>query len=390
MSARPGVARRVLRAIIDCSLLLLIGTVLALIWANLAPAAYEHVTHALHFAVNDVAMAMFFALAAAEVRHATGSGGPLSSIETAGTPLLAAAGGMIGPASLFILLARGIGPENLYHGWAIPCATDIAFSALVARAVFGPRHPAVPFLLMLAIADDALGLIILAVFYPAGDVRLVEAGLWMAAAIAVALALRRSHVRSFWPYLLSAGVLSWISLFRGGLHPALALVPIVALMPRGSHADAEGTVPQAKEGTLEAFEHRWKVPVEYVLFAFGLVNAGVSFGSIGIGTWIVLASMLIGKPVGISLATVLGRALRLRTPEGLTWRDVLVVGTLAGIGFTVALFFATAAFPQALLLEQAKMGALFSFGAGPAACALAYLLGVGRFSRDAVVRKSAS
>jgi NhaA family Na+:H+ antiporter len=121
--------------------------------------------------------------------------------------------------------------------------------------------------------------------------------------------------------------------------------------------------------------------VETILFMFGLVNAGVSVASVGPGTWAVLAALLLGKPLGISLFTAIGRVLGLELSSGISWREVVVIGTVSGIGFTVALFFATAAFPAGPLLDQTKMGALFSFSAAVAAAALAVVLRVGRFSR---------
>jgi NhaA family Na+:H+ antiporter len=366
------------------SQLLIAGTLAALAWANLAPHTYEPFEHALHFWVNDIGMVFFFAIAAKEVFEATLPGGPLSSMKTAGLPLLAAAGGMVGPAATFVLLASRWGPPALLHGWAIPCATDIAFSALIARAIFGPRHPAVPFLLMLAIADDAMGLIVLAAFYPSGPLRLGEGALLMAAALGVAWALRQRKVASFWPYVLGAGALSWLALFRGGLHPALAMVPIIPFM---QHAPRDLGVLDAEEelqpDTLNRFEHWWHRPVEIMLGTFGLVNAGVPFGGSGRSTWVVLAAILIGKPLGIGLTTWLGRALSLEIDRGISSRDVLVAGAVAAIGFTVALFFATAAFPNGALLEEVKMGALFSFAAAPLSVGLAWALGVGRFGRPA-------
>ena len=112
---------------------------------------------------------------------------------------------------------------------------------------------------------------------------------------------------------------------------------------------------------------------------FGLVNAGVPVSTVGTGTWIVLASILAGKPVGIVVATGLCVLAGLHKPAGTTWRDILVLGMIAGIGFTVALFFATAAFPPGDALDQTKMGALLSFSATVLAIAAAALLRVGRF-----------
>jgi NhaA family Na+:H+ antiporter len=363
------------------SQLLIGGTLAALLWANLAPHSYELFEHTLHFWVNDIGMVFFFAIAAKEVFEATLPGGPLSSPKTAGLPLLAAAGGMVGPAGLFVLLSSQWGHPELLHGWAIPCATDIAFSALIVRLIFGRNHPAVPFLLMLAIADDALGLIILAAFYPSGPLRLGECAILMAAALAVAWMLRRQKVASFWPYVLAAGTLSWLALSRGGLHPALALVPIVPFMP---HAPRDLGILDEQEAlqpdTLNRFEHWWHRPVEVVLGTFGLVNAGVPLGGVGHGTWVVLVAILVGKPLGIAGATWLGRVLSLEIDRGISARDVIVAGLVAGIGFTVALFFATAAFPSGELLEEVKMGALLSFLAAPLSVGLAKALGVGRWA----------
>ncbi len=116
-------------------------------------------------------MVFFFALATKEIVEATLPGGPLASPRQAGVPLLAAVGGMAVPAAIYVLQATFDGRPDLMRGWAIPCATDIAFSYLVARVIFPKAHPAIPFLLLLAIADDALGLILLAVFYPSGPCR---------------------------------------------------------------------------------------------------------------------------------------------------------------------------------------------------------------------------
>src|SRR5207237_7047874 len=119
-----------------------------------------------------VLMALFFGIAAKEVRAAALPGGPLGSARRALVPLVATAGGMAGPALVYLALAFALGKPHLARGWAIPTPTDVAFCALVARAVFGAKHPAVPFLLLLAIADDAGGLAILAVAYPQGELRL--------------------------------------------------------------------------------------------------------------------------------------------------------------------------------------------------------------------------
>jgi Na+:H+ antiporter, NhaA family len=364
------------RIIVDNSLLLVTGTVTAVAWANLDLAGYERLAHPLHFWVNDVGMVFFFALAAKEVVEATVPGGSLASPRRALSPLAAAIGGMLVPALVYIGLVATLGPADLMRGWAIPCATDIAFSAMIARLIFPPGHPAIPFLLLLAIADDALGLIVLALFYPSGPLSLPSLAALMPAAIAGAFWLNRRRTRSFWPYVLGPGALMWAALYLGGVHPALAMVPVVPFMPR-ARTDL-GFFERREElqvDTLNRFEHWWATPVHFVLLLFGLANAGVPFEQIGAGTYYVLAALLLGKPIGIVLFTSGARLFGARLPSGVRQADVLVLGIVASIGFTVSLFFATAAFPGGSVLAETKMGALLSFLAAPLAVGLARVVG---------------
>jgi NhaA family Na+:H+ antiporter len=213
---------------------------------------------------------------------------------------------------------------------------------------------------------------VLAVFYPAGSLSPLWFVAFMAPAIAVAWGLRRWQVQSFWPYLLMAGSCSWAGLYLGGLHPALALVPIVPFMPH--------------DATLHRFAGWWHAPVQVILLFFGLVNAGVPIAGAGAATWLVAGALMVGKPAGILGMTGLAVRAGLTRPDGLSYRDVLIVGVTAGIGFTVALFFATAAFPAGPALDAAKLGALLSFAAAPLAIGLARLGG----SRDTAPRRGQS
>ena len=355
--------RQATKTFVNNSGLLMLGTLIALVWANLERESYVRFAHSIHFFVNDIGMAFFFALAAKEVAEATAPGGALHSPRRAAMPLAAAVGGMLGPALIFVTLTIVLDRPNLERGWAIPTATDIAFSYLAARIIFGAKHPAIPFLLLLAIADDALGLLIIAAFYPTGPLRLIDFTLLLGASMAVSWWLRKRRVISFWPYILAGGVLSWLGFYRGGLHPALALVPIVPFLPHAARDPGLFVESPNDHDTLNELEHRLKRPVDVMLFFFGLVNAGVVFGNFGAGTWFVLIAILIGKPVGILGATALAWIAGLHLPAHVTWRDMTVVGIIAGVGFTVALFFATAAFPYGRLLDETKMGALLSFGA---------------------------
>jgi NhaA family Na+:H+ antiporter len=367
--------KRPVSLVLNNSLLLVAGTLAAVAWANLDVTTYEQIAQPLHFWVNDVGMVFFFALAAKEVFEATLPGGHLASPPRAVSPLAAAVGGMAMPAAIFVALAATLGPADLIRGWAIPCATDIAFSAMIARVIFSRGHPAIPFLLLLAIADDALGLILLAIFYPTGPLSIIALAILMAAACAVAGALRAQGIRSFWPYVLGPGSLSWAALYWGGFHPALALVPIVPFMP---HAPRDLGLFDPRErlraDTLDLFEHWWATPVQFVLLLFGFANAGVPFAQIGRGTYYVLAALLLGKPIGILLFSAGARMIGARLPAGLHVRDLLVVGIAAAVGFTVSLFFATAAFPGGPALAETKMGALLSFAAAPLAFAASRLL----------------
>ncbi len=369
-----------LEFIVDNSLLLIVGALVALVWANVDLEQYEAVVYPLHFVVNDVGMVFFFALATKEVYEATLPGGPLSSPRQAAVPVLAAVGGMAAPAAIYILSVTLLDRHDLVRGWAVPCATDIAFSYLVARIVFPKGQPAIPFLLLLAIADDALGLVVLALFYPSGPVALGLLFLFLVPAVALAWLFRRMGFRSFWLYVLVPGALSWVGLHLGGIHPALALVPIVPFMPH--HKSQLKVFARRRSAvltplnTMHEFEGWWRIPVQVILLLFGLVNAGVPVSSVGAVTTIIVASLVVGKPIGIVGTTALAERVGFVRAPGLTYRALIVMGVAAGIGFTVALFFTTAAFPGAEVLDEAKMGALLSFIAAPLAIAAGWLLRV--------------
>lgn len=398
---------RVWGFVAEYSLLLIAGALIALGWANIDPDSYKkfhdivllkdtfigyEYTHAdghltrklsLHYLVNDVLMALFFAIAGKEVWEAIILKNGSLRGRKAMTPLFGTAGGMLGPIAVYLGLAAVFGSDvydAVARGWAIPTATDIAFSYLVGRIVFGAGHPAIRFLLLLAIADDAMGLIILAIAYPTGELALQWLLLSVVAVLLVYLAFNylprrkdrglqdRPHSTAIrkrfggLPYVI-AGVISWYGFMRSGLHPSLGLLPVIPAIP---HADrAFGLFAEAEKyltDMLNVLEHALKYPVQIVLFFFGLLNAGVQFSSIGPATWLVLLGLLIGKPAGVLLFGWLAAyPLKLGLPEGMRTSDLFVIGCIAAIGFTVSLFFAGAAFENGPVQEAAKMGALFSF-----------------------------
>ncbi|QCL97879.1 Na+/H+ antiporter NhaA [Agrobacterium tumefaciens] len=415
---------RVWKFLSEYSLLLIIGAVSALVWANLWPDSYHalaelplwenapvgqlhadgqghgHRTLTLRYLINDILMAFFFAIAGKEVWEAVALPNGSLRGRKALTPLIATVGGMLGPAAVYLIGAAILGKFTLLaNGWAIPTATDIAFSYLVGRIVFGAGHPAVMFLLLLAIADDAAGLVILAVFYPQGIVAPFWLLLALAAAIIVWFLANRlprivddghperpvsTFVRqtlSFWPYLI-AGAASWYAFQRAGIHPALGLLPIIPAIP---HSDIEFGIFAEEEthqaDLLNTIEHGLKSPVELVLFLFGLANAGVEFSAIGEATWLVFLGLVIGKPLGITLmGWIAVRPLGFGLPVGMSISDLFVLGCVAAIGFTVSLFVAGVAFPPGPEQDAAKMGALFSFAAAAIAITAGKLARVERRS----------
>lgn len=364
----------------ELSIPLIGGVLVALCWANYDFASYEHFLHApflggmtFHFATNDLFMVFFFALAAGEITRSCLPGGDLHPLKKAINPLLGTLGGVLGPVVVYLFLNSVIGAPELLRGWGIPTATDIALAWLAARLIFGDRHPAISYLLLLAVADDGIGLAIIAIFYP--DPAYPLAPLWIgliALGMGSAYGLRRWQVKSYWPYLLFGGGLVWTGLFRAHLHPALALVFIIPFLP---HAKRE-TVHIFEENladrsTLAEFEHHWKVIVDFGLFMFGLANAGVVFSSVGRPTVLVLSSLLIGKTAGIFLFGLLAQKLGFPLPHGIQKRHLLVAGLIAGTGMTVALFVAGEAFTDPVIRGAAKMGALLSSIAGVLAFILA-------------------
>ena len=399
----------------EYSVLLIFGALSALIWANIHYDSYHHIvdfvildhspvghlhdghrTLTVHYLVNDVLMALFFAMAGKEVWEAVALKDGSLRGKKAMTPLIATAGGMIGPVAIYLLGAFMVGKFALLaNGWAIPTATDIAFSYLVGRIIFGAKHPAVGFLLLLAIADDATGLIILAIFYPQGELNLEWLLLSFGAAVAVYMLFNllprkmdngdaarpvSSMVRSrfgIWPYAI-AGMASWYGFQEAGIHPALGLLPIVVTLP---HADHDFGIFGAEEvhqhDLLNDTEHSLKMPVEFILLLFGFANAGVVFSAIGDATWLVLAGLIVGKPIGVLLfGAVAAVILRLGLPEGMRVIDLLIIGFVAAIGFTVSLFISAVAFAPGEVQDAAKMGALFSFGAVFLSIAVAKIIGV--------------
>lgn len=373
----------------EFSVPLIAGVITALVWANLWPQEYHAFVDQpflgglnLHFVVNELFMVLFFGIAAVEITQSCLPGGDLNPLRKAINPLLATMGGVIGPVLVYLGLNAVIGDPALTRGWGIPTATDIALAWLVARLVFGAGHPAVPFLLLLAVADDAIGLAIIAVFYP--DPIHPTEPIWLfltTVGIVIAYILRSAKTKSYWPYVLLGGGLSWAGLFMAHLHPALALVFIIPFLPHPPRETAHLFEDDPRDtSTLARFEHDWKVFVDFGLFLFGLANAGVGFSSMGTATWLVLTALLVGKTVGIFAMGSLGQAIGFPLPDRVGAKELVLTGLVAGIGLTVALFVAGVAFVEPDIQGSAKMGALFSGGTAILALVLGRVLNVRRIT----------
>ena len=188
-------------------------------------------------------------------------------------------------------------------------------------------------------------------------------------------------VKSFWPYVLAGGSLSWSALYFGGFHPAFALLPIVPFLPHGRRdpgffVDAG----PASRDALSRFERWCRHPAQVALLLFGLVNGGVPFRALESGVFSLPLATLVGKPAGLLIGVGLALAAGLHLPRHMGWRHLIVLGFITGIGFTLALFFATATLGAGQMLSETKMGALLSVMGAGIAIAAARLLRVGRFA----------
>ena len=361
--------------------LLIAASLLALVWANssfassyfgllgtyatVGAGSFSLSLSLLHW-VNDGLMAVFFLLVGLEIKREL-LAGALSSPRLAALPAVAALGGMVAPALIYILIARG-DPEAL-RGWAIPAATDIAF-ALAALSLLGNRVPVSlkVFLAALAIIDDLGAIIIIALFYTSG-LSLGALGLAGVALAALAL-MNRSGVVRLWPYLL-VGALLWLFTLKSGVHATLAGVALAMAIPLRDEdaADIRDTSP------LTRLEHALHPAVAYaVIPVFGLANAGVSFAGLTPSALLdpvplgIAAGLVLGKQVGVFgaawAAVRLGVASK---PEGATMSMLYGVSLLCGIGFTMSLFIGSLAFTSELLLIETKIGVF----AGSVICAVA-------------------
>lgn len=394
-------------------IVLMVATVVALAIANSPLAsAYQHLLHmplavsaggwtlekTLHHWINDGLMALFFFLVGLEIKREV-LVGELASPRQAALPIIAAVGGMIVPASLYWL----INPEGAAaRGWGIPMATDIAF-AVGVLALLGSRVPKslLMFLVALAIVDDLGAVLVIAVFYTE---TISYGALGLAASIFAALAvLNRFGVRRTWPYF-AMGLILWLAMLHSGVHATIAGVLVAITIParptydaahfnarmRGlldrfeaSHRPGVGILANVEQGAvvqtlenavasvatpLQRLEHAFHIPVAFgVIPLFALANAGVTIDAAAFNELLrnpitlgVFFGLVVGKVIGIAGFSWLAVQLKLAAlPSGTDFRQLVGVGIIGGIGFTMSIFVAELAFagmPEQLVM--AKMGVL--------------------------------
>ena len=361
---------------------LLVAAVLALVWANSpASGAYQALwaaelslgtgplapSHDLRGWVNDGLMVLFFFIIGLEIKRELVTG-ELQEPRVAALPALAAMGGVVLPAAIFFGI---VGTGEGAAGWGIPVATDIAF-AVGVLAVLGSRIPTgvKVFLVSIAIVDDIIAIVIIAVFY-AESIALGWLGAAAAGLLGV-LVLRRVGLAAVWPYAL-VGVGVWYATDSSGVHATIAGVALGLLTP--AH-------PVGGREVLHELEHRLHPVTAFaVVPLFALANAGMDLrGGVladAAGSelaWAVAAGLLVGKTFGIALVTLLAHRTRLATlPPGMSTGQVWGIAALAGIGFTVSLFIAELAYEDPALVDRAKVG-IFTGSAASAALGVALLL----------------
>ena len=355
--------RSLLRSEAGGGLVLIAAAALALVIANSALAesyfgllkTYVGPLNVLHW-INDLLMAGFFLLVGLEIKREF-LDGQLATPRRRVLPGLAALGGMVAPALIY--LAINLNGGSL-RGWAVPVATDIAF-ALGVLALMGRRVPVSLriFLTALAIIDDLLAVLIIALFYTA-DLSI----LWLAAAAAVTallVVLNRKRVQSLLPYL-ALGALLWTFTFLSGIHATIAGVVLALTIP----IRCSPGCPDDRESPLHRLEHGIQPWVAYaVIPIFGFANAGVSLAGLGFDALLqpialgVALGLFVGKQIGVFGVTLLAIRLRLGDmPEDATTRQLYGVSLLCGIGFTMSLFIGLLAFPTDELQSQVKIGVL--------------------------------
>ena len=407
---------------------LIIAAAAALIWAN-SPwhhhyedllstnlsfdIAFWAVEGDLHFWVNEVAMVLFFFVIGLEMKREI-TIGELSNPRVVAAPIAGAMGGMALPLVIFLFIAQG---AEAREGWAIPMATDVAF-ALGIATLFASRVPlGLRAMLLTFVVVDDIGTVVVIAFFYSSDLQIDQLVLTVSL-VALMLVLYRMGVRNMIVFF-AVGIVAWAAVLESGVHPTTLGAVLGFLTPwrppvpldgfvrtarqlleRFRAGDEEAETPLGHDQVVDSLlslsalsnqavphvdrlEHNLHPWVAFVVVpAFALANAGVHLDPAGLSdafassvTWGVIIGLVVGKPVGLVLATWIAVVLGATRPAGVTWRGVAAIGLVAGIGFTVALFVGDLAYTDPELLRHSKIGILTGFAiAGPLAFAAFLLL----------------
>lgn len=289
--------------------------------------------------------------------------GSLRDPRKAAVPILAACGGVAVPALLYTAVVVSTSSGQYAHGWAIPTATDIAFS-LSVLVLFGRGLPGGLriFLLTLAVVDDLIGILVIAIFYSHG----IDLVALLAAAAAVALfawLVRRQRMR--WWLLVPVGIVAWYFMHASGVHATIAGVALGLATPT-SRAKGEFVSRATRLGQLvQPVSNAIALPV-FAVFAAGVpIRLGGEEGRPGLFAhpvvWAVIVALVVGKPLGVMLTTAaVTRWTGLRLPDAVGLRDLLPIGMICGVGFTVSMLIAGLSFPDGTVIDEARAGVLFA------------------------------
>ncbi|MBL1409347.1 Na+/H+ antiporter NhaA [Sphingobacterium faecale] len=312
-----------------------------------------HLKYSLKQWIDDGLMAIFFLLVGLEIKRELVEG-ELASPKKAALPIFAAIGGALLPAGIYAILNHG---QPTAHGWGIPMATDIAF-ALAVISLLGNRVPASLkiFLAALAIVDDLLAILVIAIFYSSAlhyTYLLIALGLFL-----LQLLFNKIGIKNLIFYVVP-GIFMWYFIHHSGIHATIAGVLTAMTIP---------TTPDDKESPLERLEHLLSKPVNFIIIPlFAFANTAIILhhemiqgltSSMGLG---IILGLLVGKSIGILSTCWLCVKLGISSlPEGASWKHMFGVGLLGGIGFTMSIFVAMLSFDDALHIEEAKLAVLLT------------------------------
>ena len=311
--------------------------------------------------INYVLMTIFFFVVGLEIKREITSG-HLASKKAAMLPLLAAIGGMVVPAVIYLLIA---GREEA-SGWGVPVATDIALAVGLLTMVGTSATTALrSFLLALAVIDDIGAILIIAFVYSSG---LKAVWIPIAALSVLAIVVAKRWSITFMPVYIFVGILLWFSLYKVGVHPTLAGVILGMLTPNIAHKNSG--LEDLEDGSVSVIEwlehkcHPYSTFLIVPLFAFAntgvvLNQSSLSAAIASVVAWGIFFGLVLGKPIGILIASILAKRAKIAVlPTGATGKDILATGSAAGIGFTVAIFIAKLAFDDVALQDLAVMAVI--------------------------------